>query len=322
MMCSVSLRPVMKMTGTWARALFCFRRRQVSKPSVPGISASMRMMSGSTRSMIESAYSPSRATNTVMPASSIASVSIRSVSRESSTTSTMSLLSFLRMAATNCLQRRRVPPQVERIHDGAHVHDEIAAFRRALLDLAQLLENLANVADLAQTDQLIEVAAGGQREWSRCDRRNRLRLGLRLVGPFDVEERVDLLEQLAQIDRLHHVIVVQAFSLQQPTGIDRVGRQYDDGGRLARSLSQPACDLPAADLGHGDIEQDEVRLVTVGERQAFHAGRRGQNLESQWRQEVASEPALDLVVVDDQDSLTRRDIAAHAILLRRGDAWP
>ena len=46
MMCSVSLRPVMKMTGTWARALFCFRRRQVSKPSVPGISASMRMMSG------------------------------------------------------------------------------------------------------------------------------------------------------------------------------------------------------------------------------------------------------------------------------------
>ena len=37
--------------------------------------------------------------------------------------------------------------------------------------------------------------------------------------------------------------------------------------------------------------------------------------------EVAREPALDLVVVDDQDGLTRPDIA-HAILFRRGDAWP
>ncbi len=55
MMCSVSLSPVMKMTGTWASALFCFRRRQVSKPSVPGINASIRITSGSTRSMIDSA---------------------------------------------------------------------------------------------------------------------------------------------------------------------------------------------------------------------------------------------------------------------------
>jgi hypothetical protein len=95
-----------------------------------------------------------------------------------------------------------------------------------------------------------------------------------------------------------------------------------DNMTMAVGSSQPACDLPAVHLGHGDIEQDEVRLVPVGERQAFHAGRRGQNLESQWCQEVAREPALDLVVVDDQDGLTRPDIAAHAILFRRGDAWP
>src|SRR5882762_2511298 len=173
-MCSVSLSPVMKMSGTWASALFCFSRRQVSKPSVPGMSASMRMTSGSTFSMMDSACSPSRATRTVMPASSIASVSILSVSGESSTTSTMFRVPLLCMVAVdpgaanlgaaNCLQRCRVPLQVECIHDRAYLPDEVAASRRGALDLDELVEDSPDMPDLAEVDQLIDVLAWRNRE--------------------------------------------------------------------------------------------------------------------------------------------------------------
>ena len=42
----VSLSPVMKITGTWASILLCLSARQVSKPSMLGITASIRMTSG------------------------------------------------------------------------------------------------------------------------------------------------------------------------------------------------------------------------------------------------------------------------------------
>ncbi len=89
-MCSVSDSPVMKMTGTVATAGFALRRRQVSNPSMPGIMASSRMMSGVISSTRASAASPATATRTVAPERSIASVRKLSVSGESSTTRTMS----------------------------------------------------------------------------------------------------------------------------------------------------------------------------------------------------------------------------------------
>src|SRR5882757_6063407 len=164
MMCPVSLNPVMKITGTWANALFCLSRRQVSKPSVPGINASMRMTSGTTRSMMDSACSPSRATSTVMPASSIASVSMRNVSGESSTTRTMSRDSFLRMAAAGPaiayrLERGGVAFEIECIHDAAHLCHEAVAGGRAGFDLGELFEDLSHVPDLAEADQLVDVGA-------------------------------------------------------------------------------------------------------------------------------------------------------------------
>src|SRR5256885_750820 len=47
-MWSLSLSPVMKMTGTCAIALFCLSRRQVENPSPPGMMASIRMTSDMT----------------------------------------------------------------------------------------------------------------------------------------------------------------------------------------------------------------------------------------------------------------------------------
>src|SRR5262245_40218668 len=97
-----------------------------------------------------------------MPASSMASVSMRNVSGESSTTSTISRVSFLRMVAadpavTNGLQCGRVALQVEGIHDAAHLHDEVAAVRRPAFDLAELFENPPHMPDLAEADQFIDV---------------------------------------------------------------------------------------------------------------------------------------------------------------------
>jgi hypothetical protein len=64
-MCTVSDRPVMKITGMWAQAGCALMRRQVSKPDRPGISASSRIASGVTRSRRCSASSPLWATSTV-----------------------------------------------------------------------------------------------------------------------------------------------------------------------------------------------------------------------------------------------------------------
>ena len=72
----------MKMTGTLLRPASRFSRRQVSKPSMPGMTASSRMMSGVIWSTMRMAAAPSSATMTVMPAPSSASVSSRSVSGE------------------------------------------------------------------------------------------------------------------------------------------------------------------------------------------------------------------------------------------------
>lgn len=80
----------MKMTGMWASASSALKAWQVSNPSIPGMTASRRMMSGVICRAMASARSPRSATRAVAPAVSSASASIATVSAESSTTRTMS----------------------------------------------------------------------------------------------------------------------------------------------------------------------------------------------------------------------------------------
>src|SRR5215510_4312715 len=189
MMCSLSLSPVMKITGTCASARFCLRRRQVSKPSVPGMTASMRITSGVTFSTMERACSPSRATRTVMPASSMASVSMRSVLGESSTTSTRSR-SFLRMAAAHRLQCGKVALEIEGADEGAQRCDKACIVGCGVLNLIEFLLDAPHVSDLAEADELVDVVTGWQsKHWCR-GRGGRGSAGLRVVNPFDVEEHV------------------------------------------------------------------------------------------------------------------------------------
>ena len=90
--------------------------------------------------------------------------------------------------------------------------------------------------------------------------------------------------------------------------------------RLPWLAAQALRDLPAVHLGHGDVEQNEVRIGLLGQRQALAAGRGAHDVEAERRQQIADQLALHLVVVDDQDRLPRPGITAHAVFHRRSDA--
>src|SRR4051812_1290798 len=123
------------------------------------------MMSGVMRCVSDSACSPSSATSTVMPASSIASVSMRNVFGESSTTRTMlrgsCLFSFfpsgLLMANLERLEDVNTALEIETIGDPPHIRDKIL-MRGIALDAAQLVLDAAHIADLRQADQLGDLA--------------------------------------------------------------------------------------------------------------------------------------------------------------------
>src|SRR6266571_1173941 len=156
-MCSVSASPVMKMTGTLESPASRLTRRQVSKPAMPGITASSRMMSGVIWSMMRMAEAPSSATMTVIPALSSASVSSRSVSGESSTTSATSRFLGSVIIRVQGLQGCHVLIEVEAVDQDTHLRHEVGMFGVFPADLVQLDLDRANIAELAQPDQLLDV---------------------------------------------------------------------------------------------------------------------------------------------------------------------
>src|SRR5260370_11570779 len=159
-MSCVSVSPVMKMTGTWASVLLRLRRRVVSKPSMLGMTASIRMTSGVILPTIARACAPSSATSTVIPASSSASVSMRRVSGESSTTSTISPASLGRIRPPLRVEDSQQPAQIERIGDGTQFRHRGGAFRGGRLDLVERCADTAEVADLAEPDQRVDGVRG------------------------------------------------------------------------------------------------------------------------------------------------------------------
>src|SRR5713226_3279330 len=156
-MSSVSASPVMKMTGTLLKPASRFRRRQVSKPSMPGITASSRIMSGVIWSTMRIAAAPSSATITVMPAPSSASVSSRSVSGESSTTSATSRFFGSVIIRVQGLEGCHVLIEVEAVDQDTHLRHEVGMFGVFAADLVQLDLDRADIAELAEPDQLLDV---------------------------------------------------------------------------------------------------------------------------------------------------------------------
>src|SRR5262249_28585011 len=192
-MCSVSASPVMKITGTLLSPASRFSLRHVSKPSMPGITASSRMMSGVIWSTMRIAAAPSSATITVIPAPSSESVSSRSVSGESSTTSATSRFFGSVIIRIQRLQGCHVLIEIEAVEEGAHLRDEVGMFGIFAADLVELDLDRLDVTDLAEADQFFDMPD----RWVQA--------GLRLpawrddlvgvVGPFELEKLADGFEQ-------------------------------------------------------------------------------------------------------------------------------
>ncbi len=181
----------MKMTGTLERPASRFRRRQVSKPSMPGIMASSRMMSGVIWSTMRIAAAPSSATMTVMPAVSSASVRRRNVSGESSTTSATSRFLGSVIIGVQGLQGCHVLIEVEAIDQCAHLRHEVGVFGVFAADLIQLDLDRADIAELSEPDQFLDLldrrARPGVRPPSGCRRRD----FIGVIAPFEFEKLAD-----------------------------------------------------------------------------------------------------------------------------------
>src|ERR1700735_1118531 len=196
-MCSVSASPVMKITGTLLKPASRLRRRQVSKPSMPGITASSRMISGVIWSTMRIAAAPSMATITVMPAPSSASVRSRSVSGESSTTRAMSRFLASVIIAVQRLQGCHVLIEIEAVDQRPHLGNEIGVFGIVGSYLIQLDLNRTDVAQLPKTDQLLDMLHRRTRTALRFPVRDGDLVGF--ILPFDLEELADQFQQLRNI---------------------------------------------------------------------------------------------------------------------------
>src|ERR1700761_4014074 len=172
-MCSVSARPVMKMPGTLLRPASRLRRRQVSKPSMPGITASSKTMSGVIWSTIRIAAAPSIATITVIPAPSSASVRSRSVSGESSTTNATSRFLASVIIAVQGLEVCHELVEVEAVDQRAHLGDEVGMLGLIGGHPLELELDGADIAHLPEVDQFLDVARMRPRSGFRLPLRQR-----------------------------------------------------------------------------------------------------------------------------------------------------
>src|SRR6266849_5156749 len=162
----------MKMTGTLLRPASRLRRRQVSKPSMPGMTASSRTMSGVIWSTIRIAAAPSMATMTVIPAPSSASVSRRSVSGESSTMSATSRFLGSVIIAVQGLQGCHVLIEIEAVDQHAHLRDEVGMLGVIGSYFIELDLDGADVTHLSKTDELFHMLHGRPRAAARLPLRD------------------------------------------------------------------------------------------------------------------------------------------------------
>src|SRR6478609_9432563 len=164
-MWAVSERPVMKITGTSASPASRLSRRQVSKPSMPGMTASSSTISGVICSAMRMAPAPSSATITVMPTPSRASVRSRSVSGLSSTTRATSRFLASDILGSGVMRLQRLEEghvliEIEAVDQHAHLRDEGHVFGMVGADLVELHLDGTDVTHFAEADELIDMMRG------------------------------------------------------------------------------------------------------------------------------------------------------------------
>src|SRR5579864_847879 len=247
-MCSVSTSPVMKITGTLLKPASRFSRRQVSKPSMPGMTASSRMMSGVMRSTIRIALAPSSATITVMPALSSASVKSRSVSGESSTTSAMSRVLGSRVLGSMImgvqdLQRCHVLIEIDALDQGTHLRHEVGMFGVFVANFIELERDRLDMADLSEPDQFLDLLDRRARPAVRPPAR--LRRLVAVIAPFDLEQLPDGFQKARNVDRFHQIAVVEGLRQRRAMRFQRARRDHQDAGLAMAVLAQRFRNRPA-----------------------------------------------------------------------------
>src|ERR1700752_3226472 len=104
------------------------------------------------------APAPSRATITVMPASSSASVRSRNVSGESSTTSATSRFLASVIIAVQRLQGRHVLIEIKAVDQRAHRGNEVGMFGEFTANFVELDMNCLHISELSEPDQLLDMS--------------------------------------------------------------------------------------------------------------------------------------------------------------------
>ena len=102
--------------------------------------------------------------------------------------------------------------------------------------------------------------------------------GARLRARRAAEDGADARRELVGVERLGDVVVgaeVEALGL---VGRRALGREQDDGD--GTSLAQLAHDLDAVEIGHDDVEQDDVRPDLLGLLERLFAAVRGDDAEA------------------------------------------
>ena len=149
--------------------------------------------------------------------------------------------------------------------------------------------------DLAVAQQAVAAEIGLDRPEIDDRRRTVDRDGL--VRPS--EEGADPGAQLAQAERLGHVVVGAELEPDDLVELGILGRQHDD--RHARLGPDDAADLDPRQLGEHQVEQDEVRALgtELDQRLAAVGGRH--DPESVGLERVDERLAKGRLVVDDED---------------------
>src|SRR5579883_837839 len=314
-MCSVSARPVMKMTGTLLKAPSRLSLRQVSNPSMPGITASSRTMSGVIWSMMRMAEAPSSATITVIPAASSASVSNRKVSGESSMTSATSRFFGSVIIGVQRFQGCHVLVEVEAVDENTHLGDELGMLGEFAADLVKLDLDAPDIADLPKADQLFHRFQWRPYAAVRLPARQDDLAGG--IGPFDLQELADGLQQPRDVDRLHQITVMERLGERPAMCLQRARRYHQDSRLVVAGGAQRLRDFPAVHAGHRDIEQEKIGPAMLGKRQAARTIGCAKQDEAKRGQHLPQEIAMYGIVVGDEDGLARTLIAGDGRLHRR-----
>src|SRR5207253_744779 len=115
------------------------------------------------------------------------------------------------------------------------------------------------------------------------------------------KQGVHLIEQLDGAEGLDEVVVGTGVAASGAIDVGAAGGQHDDfDGRRLGLVFQVATDLEAIELGHVDVEQDQLGPLLAGNLQGFFAVSRVQQVEVFGAERGSDQPPQARIIVREQ----------------------